>query len=78
MKRAILGLGFLLVLLTWTAVELIATAQMTRLDAQGRWLTRTDYIHLPASCGRYYNDCTERWINCMGVGYVREEDEEHD
>lgn len=25
--------------------------------------------HLPTKCAQYYNDGTERWINCMGVGY---------
>lgn len=33
---------------------------------------------LPQKCRQYYNDGTERWVNCMGVGYVREEDHEHD
>jgi hypothetical protein len=33
---------------------------------------------LPVKCRPYYNDGTERWINCMGVGYVREQDEEQD
>ena len=25
---------------------------------------------LPQKCAKYYNDGTENWINCMGVGYV--------
>lgn len=25
-------------------------------------------FNLPAKCQPYYNDGTERWINCMGVG----------
>jgi hypothetical protein len=34
--------------------------------------------HLPTKCRPYYNDGTERWIDCMGVGYVREQDDEMD
>jgi len=47
-------------------------------DAQGSQVVRYERVHLPTTCRPYYNDGTERWINCMGVGYVREEDEEHD
>lgn len=33
---------------------------------------------LPEKCAEFYDDGTEDWINCMGVGYVREEDNEMD
>lgn len=26
---------------------------------------------LPELCREFYNDGTEQWINCMGVGYVK-------
>lgn len=26
-------------------------------------------IHLPTKCKEFYNDGTDRWIECMGVGY---------
>lgn len=26
-------------------------------------------VSLPEKCAPYYNDGTERWIDCMGVGY---------
>ena len=78
MRQAIVGLGSLLILTTWMAAELIETVQLIELNTIGRELSRTVSLHLPAQCGRYYNDGTERWIECMGVGYVREEDDEHD
>lgn len=29
----------------------------------------TSRVHLPTKCRPYYNDGTDRWIDCMGVGY---------
>lgn len=31
---------------------------------------KKDIPTLPQKCGMYYNDGTERWKECMGVGYV--------
>ena len=33
---------------------------------------KRERLSLPQKCKPYYNDGTERWIDCMGVGYVRE------
>ena len=32
---------------------------------------KVERVHLPTKCRPFYNDGTEAWINCMGVGYVR-------
>ena len=32
--------------------------------------TRNNLDTRPTMCYPYYNDGTERWANCMGVGYV--------
>lgn len=38
---------------------------------RGVWVSypspRRKTRHLPSICAEYYNDGTERWINCMGV-----------
>ena len=31
-------------------------------------------VHLPSKCAEFYNDDTDAWINCMGVGYVYRRD----
>lgn len=31
-------------------------------------------VHLPTKCAEFYNDDTEAWIDCMGVGYVYRRD----
>lgn len=30
----------------------------------------SSYQQAPERCARYYNNGTDDWINCMGVGYV--------
>lgn len=30
----------------------------------------TEENHLPTKCRPFYNDGTDRWKDCMGVGYV--------
>ncbi len=30
---------------------------------------RMKAVPLPVKCAPYYNDGTDSWINCMGVGY---------
>lgn len=35
-------------------------------------------VQLPQKCRTFYGDGTEAWKDCMGVGYVHEEDEDHD
>lgn len=31
---------------------------------------REEYQQAPERCAKYYNNGTEEWINCIGVGYV--------
>ena len=33
--------------------------------------TKERRVTLPEKCRPYYGDGTDRWINCMGVGYVQ-------
>jgi hypothetical protein len=30
---------------------------------------KAERVHLPTKCRKFYNDGTDRWIECMGVGY---------
>ena len=32
-------------------------------------MTVTERVHLPTKCKEFYNDGTDRWVECMGVGY---------
>lgn len=50
-----------------------------------RWVFPADEIareikvkreHLPSKCQKYYNNGSEDWINCMGVGYKTSTDGE--
>lgn len=30
---------------------------------------KVERVHLPTKCAPFYNDGSDRWIECMGVGY---------
>lgn len=59
---------FFLILLFFLSLSIavIGTAyskeeRITKKEESGR--------HLPTECQSYYNNGTDEWINCMGVGY---------
>lgn len=76
MKEALNAVVVLL--LVAMACALIVAAVYGAVVPQQRSLEEQDEANpvdiRPGMCYNYYNDGTEDWINCMGVGYVRNKD----
>ncbi len=66
MKSAAYWVGFLLVVLTLGSCEIIVTA-MRHAEPDPK-PTPEPELTLPQKCAQYYDDGSDRWIDCMGVG----------
>jgi len=69
-KGEYIVITFILFLLVSLTVAVLETATEIREIVQERELS-IDRSHLPSECEKYYNDGTDRWKDCMGVGYVK-------
>ena len=38
-------------------------------ELQPEDVTQSVTFHLPTKCAEFYNNGTDEWVNCMGVGY---------
>jgi len=65
----------IIAVLLYTTLKVVSSCYIYSIEQEKRVDHRQP---LPAKCTVYYNDGTDRWKDCMGVGYVREEDNDHD
>lgn len=60
--------GYLSVLMFLTLAS--CNTETRVVEASDSGITPTNgRVHLPTKCRPFYNDGTDRWIECMGVGY---------
>ena len=69
------NVGVLTLILTVSVCSLLISQMFIKLrdGSEDRNATRgaaseSTSVHLPTKCRPYYNDGTDNWINCMGVG----------
>ena len=59
---------FIIILFTSLSHAVIKTAYEIGQKIEERTEQRSR-LHLPSKCRQHYNDGTNRWKECMGVGY---------
>lgn len=64
MKRAVLPIMLWLCLGSWHYPPADAQPEPALKKERNRY-------HRPTICAPYYNDGTDRWKDCMGVGYIK-------
>ena len=78
MFRFLTGLYFALILIfLFTVVGTVKRIEdiVKEYDNQRQQEITEQYQRAPERCAEYYNNGTEEWIDCMGVGYNRGESE---
>jgi len=60
---------FLIVIFTSMSYAVLKTAKETQESIKDIKDIREQQLTLPEKCRKFYNDGTDRWVNCIGVEY---------